>query len=160
MRHLKRTADAIRKRKERKKKHWKDVFDEFEDMVQGLKNPKGKCRSMDENKMILYALKAGLKRKLAAVDDDLLQPHQISWTDIEREIAEDFNYKLSNVTELRKTFLVDGDVCVFGETDDSNFKRGAANPKYEQQNQKVTPATLMALTTSNYHLILTNDGSC
>ena len=65
----------------------------MEDYSEGIKNSKGKTRTFEENRMILLALKAALRRRLEGEEDK----RKIIWSAIDREVASDFGYWLTNV---------------------------------------------------------------
>ena len=72
-------------RKNRANERWECIYKDFEEYSVSIKKPKGKTRSFDENKMLDLGMKAALKKRLKSVD-----PTKISWTSIDREMAEDF----------------------------------------------------------------------
>ena len=65
-----------------------------------IKNPRGKTRSFEENKMLLLALNAALKRRMGAVVDK----RYVKWSAIDNEVAADFGYCLQHVMDIRKEF--------------------------------------------------------
>ena len=50
--------------------------------------------------MLVLRMKAALKRRLKSVD-----PIKVSWTSIDREMAEEFGYRMRDVTAIRKQFF-------------------------------------------------------
>jgi len=59
-----RTKEAVRKQVDRKEKKWEDTLLKFESFADGLCNERGRSRTLEENKLLLLALKAALKRRV------------------------------------------------------------------------------------------------
>lgn len=135
-----RSKGAVKKQQQRIRKGWIDTFDRFESLSERIKNNQGKNRTFEENKVLLFAIKAALKRSLDRNKDDVYNT-TINWREIESEIARDFCVKLSHVIDLRKGFLEDGDVFVFGE----RARGQAADGAKVSANQKVTLEMLKAI---------------
>lgn len=67
------------------------------------------------------ALRHGLKKQIAKLNGTKEKDfghNNISWRVIEDDVAEMFQMRRKNITALRKQFLADGDVMVFGEYED------------------------------------------
>ena len=94
-----RSQEAVKKQKQRAKRHWHDVLESFTLMTSSLENRKGRVRSYEENRMLLLAINASLRRAVEANNNQ-----QISWRSIEEEVAKDFRTRLNYVIELRKYF--------------------------------------------------------
>ena len=103
-------------------------------MSEGIKNNQGKNRTFGGNKVLLFEIKAALKRALDRIRDGGCSS-TLNWSKKELEIARDFCVKLSHVIDLRKGFLDDGDIFVFGKRARSQGTDGAK----VSTNQKVTP---------------------
>jgi hypothetical protein len=70
---------------------------------------------LEENKLlILGALCAYLHQMVGSVNEGHLHPSSITWTSIEEAVARDFCVRREYLTELRRIFLDEGDVVVFG----------------------------------------------
>ena len=82
-----RSSGAMRMRKKRANERWEYIYKDFEEYAVSIKNPKGKTRSFEENKMLVLGMKAALKRRLESVD-----PTKISWTSIDRVTDSRWNY--------------------------------------------------------------------
>ena len=131
-----RSASAIKKRCYRKQKMWEMQSDEFNEQAKACKNPHGRCHQFEENKLLLLALAAALRRKIVALKSKTIKIDEINWTSIEKEVASDFYVGAEYIAEIRKTFLDDGDIAVFGE----DATRGGASEAYShEKQQKVTP---------------------
>ena len=72
-------------RKKRANERWEYIYKDFEEYAVSIKNPKGKTRSFEENKMLVLGMKAAHKRRLESVNLT-----KISRTSIDREMTEDF----------------------------------------------------------------------
>ena len=97
---ISRSAAALRMRKKRANDRWESIYNDFNEYSDSIKNPKGKTRSFEENKMLLLGMKAALKRRL-----NCGEPTKISWTSIDIEMAEDFGYARRDVRAIRKQFF-------------------------------------------------------
>lgn len=106
------TKEAIRKRRTRKWKQWKINEQILEAFSGELKNPPGSSRSTAENKLLLLAVRATLRRVLASAKIENIMT--ISWHSIEEEVARDFEVGKHYIRELRQAFMEDGDVLVYG----------------------------------------------
>ena len=82
---LSRSIEATKKRQQRRRANWESQLKVFESFEAGLCNEKGKQRTFEENKMLLLALQASLRRRLERGEDN------ISWRIIEDEVARDFH---------------------------------------------------------------------
>ena len=78
-------GQRIKKRQYRARKRWEETYKLMEDYSGGIKNSKGKTRTFEENRMILLALKAALRRRLEGEEDK----RKIIWSAIDREVASD-----------------------------------------------------------------------
>jgi len=67
LKHLSRSQGARVRRYQRKLKNWHTEMENFNLLSTVLINKQGKTRSDDENKIILLALKAALKRELKKI---------------------------------------------------------------------------------------------
>ena len=131
----------MRKRQEKAKKRWQETAAEFEEYTTHIKNPKGKSRTFEENKMLLLALKASLRRQMEAETDKT----KVSWSAIDREVAEDFGCKLSHLVDIRQHFFESegADVLVMGEWEnEEDNQRGRTN---NNNKQKVKQQHLLAI---------------
>jgi hypothetical protein len=77
------------------------------------------------------------------MDNGTLHPSSLTWTSIEETVARDFCVKQANLTELRSTFLDDGDVVVFGQ---ENERGGAAENYDHTKQEKISSEVLLELT--------------
>eukprot|EP00547_Thalassionema_nitzschioides_P012115 CAMPEP_0194259496 /NCGR_PEP_ID=MMETSP0158-20130606/43728_1 /TAXON_ID=33649 /ORGANISM="Thalassionema nitzschioides, Strain L26-B" /LENGTH=140 /DNA_ID=CAMNT_0038999315 /DNA_START=74 /DNA_END=493 /DNA_ORIENTATION=+ len=128
-----RTAAATSQRYRRSLNVWTEKEGEFTALCDIIRNPKGRTRGIEENKLLLLALRAGMKRRIAAATETRSLATQITWTDIEQEVAEDFGVGKKCLAQLRQTFLEDGDVednlatvAYFSDNSD----RGRGSPAY------------------------------
>lgn len=80
-------------------------MDSFAD---GLMGESGLSRKFEENRCYLLVLRACLRRKVATSEST------ISWDTFEQEVADDFMVKIAHIIELRKGYMEDGGVWVFG----------------------------------------------
>lgn len=60
-------------------------------MVYGVKNPNGRGRTLDENKLLILAIRANLKRAVKKLEID--EP-TINWRSIEDEVADDLHNRI------------------------------------------------------------------
>ena len=103
---LKRLSEAkknVERRKQRVLCKWKSSLERFEEITPFICNKKGKKRSTEENKLLLFALKACLRRRLEAVK--IAKDCKISWDSIEDEICSDFKVKKLHLRDLRRSFF-------------------------------------------------------
>ena len=103
----KKAKSKAKKEKERKLlrkgKGWRRLLEEFDSLSTSLKNPKGESRSFEENKMLILALRAGLRRRVRELN---LDPEAtINWTSIENEVARYFLVGNKLVHDLRTGFF-------------------------------------------------------
>lgn len=136
------TVHATKKRKERKANIWRNRLEVFSELKEIIKNPKGRSRTLEENKLLLLALYRELRQRVESMDNGALHPSSITWTYIEETVAHDFCVKKEHLTELRSTFLDDGDVLVFGQ---ENERGGAAENYDHTKQEKVSSAILLEL---------------
>ena len=127
-----RTGHACKKRKERLANSWRNRLEVFSDFCQEIKNPNGRSRTYEENKLLIFALRAYLRQKVESMNEGDLQPSSITWRSIEEAVARDFCVRREHLTELRRTFLEEGDVVVFG----TENARGGAAEKYDHSGQQ------------------------
>jgi hypothetical protein len=105
-----------------------------------LKNDIGNSHTFEENKQLIYAIEAALNRRTESLNNKTVCPTEVSWQQIEEEVARDFRARCQHITDLRKVYFINGDVLVCGEyvSEDDDFENmqcGAANPKYQQKHQ-------------------------
>ena len=84
----------------------------FEDY--DLKNPRGRSRTVDENKLILLSIRLLLMLYLEQAKANIISIHTISWHLIEKVVAENFFITQRYVNILRKSLFEDGELVVFG----------------------------------------------
>lgn len=129
------SRDAERMRKKRREDKWRDDLNTFESLTSSFYSKKGKSRTFEENKMIILAMKASLKRRLKSGNE------LISWHCIENEVSKDFGFDRNAVYDLRKRFFEDGDVYVFG-----GGQRGSSAPEAKQSiNTKINSDILLEI---------------
>ena len=104
-----------------------------------VNTPNGKSQTFKENKIFLLAIRATLLRQCEAVIEGRMDPLKMSWTSIEKEVAEDFHVGRSYVTKIRCMFIEDGDVAIFGEVK----ARGGAAGKYSHEKQQKVPGYVL-----------------
>ena len=85
-------------------KSWCGVADCFVDMDTELKNPKGKIRMIEENKMILLLLKAELEEEIKKIKQS--KDCKINWCYLELMVSKKLCVKATHVPFLRKNFLL------------------------------------------------------
>jgi hypothetical protein len=137
-----RTAHALKKRNERLKNTWRNQLEVFSDFCQEIKNPNGRSRTLEENKLLILALRAYLRQKVESMNEGDLHPSSINWTLIEEAVARDFCVRREYLTELRRIFLDEGDVVVFGM---ENARGGAAENYDHSTQQKVSSEQLIEM---------------
>ena len=93
-------------------------MEEFEELTEGLQNQKGKCRTFEENQMLLFAIKAALKRHISKCLTKGSPFKSINCLTIDAEVASDFCYRRQNVTEIQEECFKDGGVVIYN----NNFK--------------------------------------
>ena len=79
--------EAVKKQKQRPKRHWHDFLESFTMMTSSIENKKGRVWSYEENCMLLLAINAFLGRAVKANSDT---NQHISWQSIEEEVVNDF----------------------------------------------------------------------
>ena len=125
---------ATKKRYTRRWNGWYDCLCDLETGIKDLCNPSGRSRGVEENKLLLLAVVASLRRRVIAEKDS--KRGFISWTAIEEEVASDFHVAPVYLKELRKAYIEDGDVLVWGQL----VPRGGAAEAYDGSNQtQMTP---------------------
>jgi hypothetical protein len=137
-----RTAQALKKHKERLENSWRNQLEVFSDFCQEIKNPNGRSRTLEENKLLILALRAYLRQKVESMNEGDLHPSSINWTLIEEAVARDFCVRREYLTELRRIFLDEGDVVVFGM---ENARGGAAENYDHSTQQKVSSEHLIEM---------------
>ena len=111
------TDKAILERFEGKKDRWRKEYALFTNLADGILSDRGVSRTIEENRLLLLALRAAFKWKI----DSGFQ--ELSWRNIENEVAEDFRVGMRYVRDLRLGLLEDGDLYVYGHS-----KRGLGAP--------------------------------
>ena len=135
-----RSKAAMKKYKQRERNRWIDMRDTFKSLLPTVENRKGRVRTYDENRMILLALFASLKRHVNSLIKGNIK--DIKWIMIETEVSEDFHVRKNYVVEIRKTFLDCGSVIVI---DPQIRGQGAVSSKFSK-NRKVTNEMLHSIT--------------
>jgi hypothetical protein len=97
---------------------------------------------LEENKLLIFALRAYLCQKVESMNEGDLQPSSITWRSIEDAVARDFCVCCEHLTELRCTFLEEDDVVIFGA---ENAQGGAAENFDHSKIQKVSNEHLMEM---------------
>ena len=103
-----RSIEAQKKRIQRTRMRWEQEMEAMDSLAEGISGEKGKYRTFEENKCYVLALRAYLRRRLEAGEPS------INWTEIERAVAHDFMVNRYCITDLRKGFMQDGDIWVYG----------------------------------------------
>jgi transposase len=127
-----RSAHASKKRKERLANSWRNQEEVFSDFCQEIKNPNGRSRTLEENKLLIFALRAYLHKKVESMNEGHSPASSITWTLVETEVARDFCVRREHLTELRRVFVDEGDVVIFGKEN----ARGGAAEKYDHSTQQ------------------------
>ena len=105
-----RSARNIQKQQERKANALMEDLALFEELAVDIRNPRGRTRGFEENKLLLLALLATLKRHIANTDGAKKSiANEVCWTHVERDVAEDFHVGREYLYDLRKVFLEDVD---------------------------------------------------
>jgi transposase len=133
---------ATKKRKERKANVWRNHLEVFSELKEDIKNPKGRSRTSEENKLLLLALYRELRQRVESMNNGDLHPSSITWTSIEETVASDFCVWKGHLAELRGTFLDDGDVLVFGQ---ENARGGAADNYDSTKQEKLSGEVLLEM---------------
>ena len=92
----------IKKQKQRKAVKWKKAPGKFDSFGGGLYSDQGRSRLFEENKLLLLALKVGLKRRIQSEEQN------IPWRNIEEEVCEDFRVAREYIIDLRRGLLMMG----------------------------------------------------
>ena len=89
---LSRSAAAVKKQQQRYQNYWAGNMHHFDIFLKHIRGIKDSTRSSDENRLILCAIRAALKRQLNAThfSSNFFNTVCINWTAIENEIARDF----------------------------------------------------------------------
>jgi hypothetical protein len=135
------TAAATKRRRERATKYWREELESIDVASETVKSPNGKSQTFEENKIFILAIRATLRRQCKAVIEGQMDPLKMSWTSIEKEVAEDFHVGRSYVTKIRCMFIEDGDVTIFGELE----ARGAVENYSHEKQQKVPGYVLVSM---------------
>jgi uncharacterized protein (UPF0262 family) len=93
-------------------KAWQSNLNKFEEY--DLKNPRGRSRTADENKLILLSIRLLFNLYLEQAKANIISIHTISWHLIEKVVAENFFITQRYVNTLRKSLFEDGELVVFG----------------------------------------------
>jgi hypothetical protein len=125
------TAATTKRRKERAAKYWREELESIDVASETVKSPNGKSQTFEENKIFVLAIWATLRRQCEVVIEGQMDPLKMSWTSIEKEVAEDFHVGRSYVTKIGCMFIEDGDVAIFGEVE----ARGGAAENYSHEKQ-------------------------
>ena len=118
-------------------------MEEFGYFSDCTKNSQGKSRTFEENRLLIFALQASLKRQLEKVARSQAEIMSINWSGIEQEVSTYFHVRREHVTALRRGFLEDGHVYIFGGDDRGQGAEGAK----VSANTKVTQHMLQAIST-------------
>jgi hypothetical protein len=110
---------------------WHGIYDDFNDG--SLANSKGRSRTFEENRIVLLSLKMLLLERLELVEEGKRKIYEITWTSIEDRVSQQLGVTREHVTALRKQFLDDGDVLIFG----SDALRGGSSPNYNHKTKKL-----------------------
>ncbi len=113
------------------KKIWQSRLEEFDSF--DISNPKGRSRTLDENKMVIQSIKMLMSVYMDMVDQNLMSIYDISWTFIDEKDAKYMGVRRQHVTELRNLIFEDGDVLLFGENKGELSVRGAGSPSYDSK---------------------------
>jgi transposase len=137
------TVQATKKRKQRKANLWRSQLEVFKELKEEIKNPNGRSRTLEENKLLLLALLRELDQRVEYMNNGTIHPSLITWTSIEETVANDFCVRKGHLTELRRNFLDDGDVLVFGQENE----RGGAAENYDfSKQEKISNEVLLEFT--------------
>ena len=129
---------AKRERLRRATNRWEGFHEDLELYSDGVINSSGNSRSFEECKMIVLALKSALSTALAYWEHT-----DITWTALEKRVAEDFHWKRLHITEIRKQFLESEgtEVVVVEPEDGAASGKGKTSPA-NHNNQKLYPEHL------------------
>ncbi len=106
--------------------NWEDQYEKFD--KHNLKNPNGRVRTVEENRLILLSLKLLLKQQLIMAKNNIFSVHDINWTELEFTISVALHVRREHVTDLRKTLLDEGCVLEFGHEKGDLSIRGSGSP--------------------------------
>ena len=87
---------------------WEQEMEAMDSLAEGIGGEKGKSRTFEENKCYVLALRAYFRRRLEAGKPST------NWTEIEQAVAHDFMVNRDHITDLRKGFIQDGNIWVYG----------------------------------------------
>ena len=104
------------------------LYEEFDSW--DLKNPQGRSRTVEENKIVLLSLKMMLSFNIELVKSGSMSSHDINWTIIENLVAKQLGLSNKYISELRRALFEDGDVLSFGLDDDVDNNSKEWNTSY------------------------------
>ena len=136
-RRLSESKEAKKKRKQRLRAFWNTQWQKLDAVSNDIRGETGKSRSFEEMRLLLLAIKAALKQRIFEKEE------KISWRQIDEEVAEDFRVGRMYISDLRRTFLEDGDICVYG----GGYRGGSAPGAKESKSTKITDTLLKEIST-------------
>jgi hypothetical protein len=95
-------------------KQWQSRLDDFDTFC--ITNRKGRTRTVEENKVIILAMKMALSTYIDMVNTNNMTIRQRTWTLIEKKVSTCIGIRSVHVTSLRQKIFEDGDVLNFKRT--------------------------------------------
>lgn len=109
------------------KKQWEDELEDLTRRCEGVYNPRGTVRTIQENKLFILALKATLEFSIILANADVHQWGEISWTKIIESVAKNFKVDEHHIREVKNFIMEDEN----GYIVEPNPKaRGAGSEEY------------------------------
>ena len=108
-----RSSEAIKKRGQRHRAFIKSYISRCLTFSDLMTTNKGRHRSPEENKFLVYAIITSLRRHLKAMDTSSLL---VNWNAIDEEVARDFHVRHEYIRDLREAFHEDGEVLWSSDT--------------------------------------------
>jgi hypothetical protein len=117
----------------RKKQEWNGHLEQLQVYQSVLRNPNGKSRTVEENRLTLTILMWVVQQKVA-VDWD----KNISWTSIDKQVANMVKCDRKHVTNLRNHYLKTGEVAEFEVQG-----RGGASDTFDRDKQSIIKSSML-----------------
>jgi hypothetical protein len=127
------SANAIHMQNVRKKKEWNGNLEQLRVNATALRNPNGKSRSEEDNRLILTILLWVVEQKVVVEWDK-----NISWTAIDKQVSNMVKCDRKHVTKLRNHYMKTGEVAVFDVKG-----RGGASDTFDRDKQVMIKSSML-----------------
>jgi len=107
------SKEAKKKQKQRRHKQWNDDLVYLESLIGDFQNPKGKSRTEEENRIAVLVLVDVVRTRIRQHANPRVHEEDkesLSWSSIEKKVAEILHYDPLTVKEIRKSVMDDGDL--------------------------------------------------